>query len=84
MEKNRDLTILQEVHKGAKMGMDSISFVSEKVNDTNLKDNLSYQYTEYGTILEEVNDLYKEYGEIPEDQNLKNTVMGWAGIQMNT
>lgn len=84
MDKNTNITILDEIHKGAKMGMDSISFVSEKVGDENFKDNLSFQYNQYGQILSQVNTIYKKYGDIPDDNNIKNQVMGWTGIQMNT
>ena len=52
MEKNTNLYVLNEVHKGAKMGMDSISTVCEKVSEPNFKDNLSFQYTQYGDILD--------------------------------
>ena len=84
MEKNTNLYVLNEVHKGAKMGMDSISTVSEKVSEPNFKDNLSFQYTQYGNILDSVNEIYKKYGEIPKDDNPMTEVMAWTGIQMNT
>ena len=84
MDKNVNKSILDEIHKGAKMGMDSISFVSEKVGDENFKDNLSYQYNLYGDILEQVNDVYKKYGDIPNDNNVMAQTMAWTGIQMNT
>ena len=84
MEKNTNLYVLNEVHKGAKMGMDSISTVSEKVSEPNFKDNLSFQYTQYGDILDSVNEIYKKYGEIPKDDNPMTEVMAWTGIQMNT
>lgn len=84
MEENRDLKILTQIHKGAKMGMDSISFVAEKVGDENLKDNLSFQYTQYGQILDKVNKTFENYGEIPDENTIKDKVMGWTGIQMNT
>lgn len=84
MEKNNNIAILDEIHKGAKMGMDSISFVSEKVGDANFKDNLSFQYNQYGEILNQVNTIYQKYGDIPNDSNFANEVMGWTGIQMNT
>ena len=70
MEKNTNLYVLNEVHKGAKMGMDSISTISEKVSEPNLKDNLSFQYTQYGDILDSVNEIYKKYGDIPISQLL--------------
>ena len=84
MEKNTNLYVLNEVHKGAKMGMDSISTVSEKVSEPNFKDNLSFQYTQYGDILDSVNEIYKKYGEIPKDDNPMTEVMAWTGIQINT
>ncbi len=83
MEEN-NLKILKEIHKATKMGMDSISFVSEKLDDNKLKDNLSFQYTQYGQVMDRVNKLYENYGEIPEDKNVMNTIMGWTGVQMNT
>lgn len=84
MEKNTNLYVLNEVHKGAKMGMDSISTVSEKVSEPNFKDNLSFQYNQYGDILDNVNEIYKKYGEIPKDDNPMTEAMSWMGIQMNT
>ncbi len=84
MEKNTNLYVLNEIHKSAKMGMDSISYVSEKVSEPNLKDNLSFQYTQYGDILDSVNAIYKKYGDIPHDDNLMTQAMAWTGIQMNT
>lgn len=66
------------------MGMNSISFVAEKLDDNELKDNLSFQYTQYGQVMDRVNKLYENYGEIPEEKNIMNKVMGWTGVQMNT
>ena len=84
MEKNTNIQILDEIHKGAKMGMDSISFVAEKVGDINFKDNLSYQYNLYSDILNRVNSIYQKYGDIPNDNRIMNQTMAWTGIQMNT
>lgn len=84
MEKNTNLYVLNEVHKGAKMGMDSISTISEKISEPNFKDNLSFQYNQYGDILDSVNEIYKKYGEIPQDDNPMTEAMSWMGIQMNT
>ena len=80
----KNLKILNQIHKATKMGMDSISFVSEKIDDNELKDNLSFQYTQYGQVMDRVNKLYENYGEIPEDKNIMDKVMGWTGVQMNT
>ena len=80
----KNLKILKEIHKGTVMGMNSISFVAEKLDNSELKDNLSFQYTQYGQVMDRVNKLYENYGEIPEEKNIMNKVMGWTGVQMNT
>ena len=84
MENNENLKILKELHAGAQMGIKAISYVSEKVEDDNLKKELSTQYDQYEDILNKVTDLYNEYGEVPASSNVKNDMMAWMGIQMNT
>lgn len=79
-----NLDILNEIYQGVKMGMDSISTVSEKVGDEQFKQELSSQYNAYRTIGDKVNTKFEEYGEIPDDENLGQKVMSWTGIQMNT
>ena len=80
----KDIEILNEIHKGAKMGMDSIAVVSEKVADINFKDDLTYQYNTYRDILNQSANLLEKYDIIPSDTPITQKVMGWAGIQMNT
>ena len=84
MDKDTNLKILKELHKGAQMGMNSIYYVSEKVEDDNFKDELSYQNEQYTIILDRVNKIYTKYGEVPSDGNLKDEMMAWMGIKMNT
>ena len=47
---NQNLNILDEVNKGATMGMDAISYVSEKVSDTQFKEVLTTEYNKYKAI----------------------------------
>ena len=47
---NQNLNILDEVNKGATMGMDAISFVSEKVEDSKFKQVLDTEYNKYKKI----------------------------------
>lgn len=84
MNENPNIQTLTQLHKAAKMGMDSISFVSEKVCDKEFQNNLSFQYTQYGQILDQANKLFENYGEIPDENTAKDKIMGWTGIQMNT
>ena len=84
MDENINLTILNEIGKAAKMGMDSISYISDKVGDEEMKENLTTQYSGYGKIVEKVNDQFEKYGELPDDEPLKDKMMSWMGVQMNT
>lgn len=84
MDDNENLKVLREIHKGAQMGMDAISYVADKVVDDDFKRELSSQHNQYDDILTRVNDLYTNYGEVPNDGNLKDQFMTWMGIQMNT
>lgn len=84
MDENINLTILNEIAKAAKMGQSSITYVSEKVGDEKMKEDLSFQYSEYGKILDRVNTEFEGYGEIPDDEEMKDKIMTWSGIQMNT
>ena len=48
---NQNLNILDEVNKGATMGMDAISYVSEKVVDNDFKEVLNTEYNKYKDII---------------------------------
>ena len=82
---NQNLNILDEVNKGATMGMDAISFVSEKVEDSKFKQVLYTEYNKYKKISNRVNDLYTNYSnKEPHETNAMNKAMTWYGIQMKT
>ena len=83
---NQNLNILDEVNKGATMGMDAISYVSEKVsNDNEFKNVLNTEYNKYEKISQRVNDLYSQYTDKePHETNAMNKMMTWYGIQMKT
>ena len=76
--------ILNEVNKGIKMGMDSISTISEKVQDGNFKDDLLFQYEKYNEILNRVNSELKNYDDFPQELPPMQKVMGYMDIQMST
>lgn len=82
---NNNLNILDEINKGATMGMDAISFVSEKVIDNDFKKVLDTEYNKYKKISQRVNDLYSNYTDKnPHQTNTMNKMMTWYGIQMKT
>ncbi len=76
--------ILDEVHKGLVMGMESISVIQSKVGDRNFRDDLNMQYNEYGKVLDKINNRLAVADVTPTDTNVGEKVMGWATLQMNT
>ena len=82
---NQNLNILDEVNKGATMGMDAISFIAPKVKDDEFKGVLDVEYDKYKKIAQRVDDLYSNYSDKePHETNTMNKMMTWYGIQMKT
>lgn len=79
-----DLAVLNEVSKIAKMGMDSISYLSPKVSDREMRKELVAIYSQYGNTQNQINQHFEKYGEIPDSTPLKDKMMSFAGVQFNT
>ena len=84
MEEN--INILDEINKGACMGMDSVQLIKDKVKDENFKEYLEHLYTEYEKISRRINKLYYKYNQKddPKETNAFNKAMLWSGIELNT
>ena len=76
--------ILNEINKGIKMGMDSISNVAEKVQDEKFKKDLKFQYDKYNDILNKVNTQLTNYDDFPKELNPMQKAMGWMSVEFNT
>ncbi len=82
---NNNLNVLDEVNKGATMGMDAINFVLDKVEDSELKKTLDLEYNKYKDISRRVNNLYSNYSDKePHETNTMNKMMTWYGVEMKT
>ena len=83
MEEN--INALDEINKGACMGVDALDFVMNKVDDHDLLSVLEEQYKDYKKISRKINKIYNEYdcGE-PQKTSTMNKVMTWSGVEMET
>lgn len=81
---NSSQYILNQVNTGIKMGMDSISTISEKVTNLTLKKDLLFQYDKYNEILNDVNSELKNYNEFPKELNPLQKTSSWMTIEWNT
>ncbi|MCI8699873.1 MAG: hypothetical protein HFJ47_00845 [Clostridia bacterium] len=86
MENNQEMNVLDEVNKGATMGMDAISFIIPKVKDDKFKNTLNWEYNKYKDVSKRANELYDNYttSKEPHKTNAMNKMMTWYGVQMNT
>lgn len=85
MHDESETNVLDEINKGACMGMDAIHFVLDKVEDDALHKILDEQYNKYKNISEKICKLYPEYSKKePHETNAMNKIMTWYGIEMKT
>ncbi len=85
MSKENEINVLDELNKGACMGMDAIHFIIDKVDDEEFHNELERQYNGYKKISDKICELYPEYsrGE-PHETSTMNKMMTWYGIEMRT
>ncbi len=84
-KKQEEINVLDELHKGACMGMDAISFIMDKVQDKDFKATLEKQYNGYQQVASKIEQLYPEYSsKTPHETSTMNKVMTWWGIEMKT
>ena len=77
--------VLNEVNNGTTMGMDAISYVSEKVGDARFQKVLDTEYGKYKKINTRVDEIYSQYSaNDPQTTNVMNKMMTWYGINMKT
>ena len=80
-----EMDVLDELNKGACMGMDAIKFVLDKIEDKAMYDLLDKQYDEYKSISDRICEMYPDYAsKEPKETNVMNKVMTWYGIEMKT
>ena len=81
-----NINALDEVNKGACMGMDAVDFLLEKVEDESLNELLTKSYNDYKEISEEANELYQNYKDEdePSETGMMTKAMTWSGVEMKT
>lgn len=85
MEDKNEINVLDELNKGARMGMDAIHFILPKVTDDKLRDELNNQYKEYENIHKQICELYPEYSDKePHDTSPFNKIMTLYRIETKT
>ena len=79
------LNVLDELNKGACMGVDSINYVLPYINDKKLLKKLKRELDEYNSIIKNISKIYSKFSDKePHETNAMNKMMTWYGIQMKT
>ena len=80
-----EINVLDELNKGACMGVDAIDFILDKVTDKDFKKVLCDQKDEYEKMTDKIGNLYKEFSDSkPHETNGINKAMTWMGVEAKT
>ena len=80
-----NINALDEIHKGACMGVDALSFVLDKVEDKEFKKKLEKQYNDYKAITLEIEKIYPKYNnDKPHETGMMTKAMTWSEVEMKT
>ena len=80
------INALDEINKGATMGMDAIHFIIDKIDSSDFKNVVDKQYKDYEAISKHINEIYDKYNseDEPHKTSVVNKVMTWYGVEMKT
>jgi len=82
---SENINALDEIHKGACMGMDALHFILDKVKDENLKEYLQKDYEKYKKISLDIEKIYPDYNDgEPHKTGVMNKAMTWYNVEMKT
>lgn len=80
-----NINALDEIHKGACMGVDALSFVLDKIEDEDFKKELEKEYNDYKAIASEIEKIYPKYNDDkPHETGMMNKAMTWSEVEMKT
>lgn len=82
---SENINALDEIHKGACMGMDALHFVLDKIQDEDLKKYVNDDYDKYKKIALDIEKIYPDYNDgEPHKTNIINKAMTWYNVEMKT
>ena len=80
-----NINALDEIHKGACMGKDSIEYIIDKVEDKGLKKELKKELSEYQMTIDKIDKVYPNYNDgEPHSPSPVAKAMLFSGVNMET
>ena len=83
-EKSRTEEFLNKVYENAEMCCESISMITEKVEDPSLLSELQSEHRDYTDLSGEAVNLLAKENKLPKEKGPLAQFGVWSGIQMNT
>ena len=84
-QNSENINALDEICKGACMGMDAVHFILDKVKDNDLREYLEKDYSKYEKIKNEIEEIYPDYNDgKPHETGVVNKAMTWYNVEMKT
>lgn len=81
-----NINALDEINKGACMGIDAIDCIMDKIKTKDFKKAVEEQYFDYKKIEDKITKIYSKYNTVdePHETNTMNKIMTWYGIEIRT
>lgn len=84
MEKE-NINTLNEINKGACMGVDAINEIIDKIKDKSMRKSVETLLDDYHDFIERIDKIYSNYDDgSPRETNMMNKAMTKYGIDMKT
>lgn len=81
---NRSVDFLNKVYQNAKMGSDSINYLTDKITDAALLSDLQTQHSSYSSIINKTQTELANNQALPKETSPASQVGLWSGVQLNT
>lgn len=79
-----DLKVLNELYKASMMGIESITYLKDKIKDRKFKKEVRKQLNNYKKISMKIEKMMSKYNGRLEEIPTKDKVMVWASVNVNT
>lgn len=83
-EENRSVEFLNKIYENETMGGESVSMLSEKVEDKEVLLELERQHSEYNKIAGDTVQALAQEKAVPKQQSPLAKMGVWSGVQLNT
>lgn len=85
MKEENNIKALDELHKGACMGMDAVKYILDQTEDDELKGFLERNYGKYKDLAGKIEKIYHKYSDKePQETNAMTKAMTWYNLKLKT